>query len=280
MSSETTSHMLARLVNGGGKILIVGGGVENLPHQYVNHPQLLFWDDNFQGHEHKEVPTNVRAIVWGRWISHSTVARLNKVVTARRLLKFPFLKPGQMKSLLADVVSGALKPPVTTSETRQEVPVSELQQEQPEKPRAKIGQVGDLIERHLDWGLDYTVLGTVTRETKRLMSIAEAEGIPTTMGSLMEGIRTRLKRKGIATVNRVPGALLKVPKPKKEKVIAPAHKPVTKGEDDFVTLDRLLEDAITALKLVQEHMPKVREETQRLRGVREKMMALLQHGGE
>ncbi len=270
---ETTPQMLARLVHAGGKVLVVGGGTENLPTKYTNHPQLLFWDDNVQGHEHKEVPANVRVIMWTRWISHSTAGRLNEAVIRRRLLKFPLLRTGELKALLAEIVQEASM----EIKNEQEVQVPQEAVRVVEFERQKSGTVRGFVRTNFNPNLKYSERGVISEEGKRLFELAQVNEIRTTYGSVVEALRVTLKKLGVAT-NRT-STTPRVKKPKGEiRQAGPAvSRPrSTSGNDDFDQLDKLIEDAITAFRLVQEQMSVVREETERWRGMREKMRALLE----
>jgi hypothetical protein len=273
---ETSAQLLARLVHHGGRVLVVGGGTENLPDVYTRHPQLVFWDDESQTHHHKEVPANVKAILWNRWISHSTVARLNDVVNRRRLLKFPMLRTAEIKELLKEIVY--LQPTVSAAK---EVRVVEQEHEVVERPAPKqrLGSLKDFVRQNYDRSRDYSQVGEKTKESDRLLPLVAAAGLTTTPASLAECVRMVIKESG-APLPRS-SSTPKAPATVAKRVVRTRQTPSPKaaGSDDFEQLDKLIDDAITALKLVQEHMPRVRLETERLRDLKTKVIAMLQGGG-
>lgn len=294
---ETDAQMLARLIHTGGKILVVGGGVSELPKQYIEHPALLLWDDNQQGTLQKDVPSNVRAILWNRWISHAMAGRLNLAAKQLRALKFPMLRTREIKMLLSEIVQEERSLPElpasdvkTTTERfdrrvaeqeRQEQPI----QQEPTQEMVKAAQSGNkkgtmqaFIAKHINLQTDWKVRGSIAHEGARLFTLAEKEGLETTQESIKTAVGILVRSLGHTTSRSKPDAEKRTSKKRKTtRTAAPSvRQSAATSKDDFDQLDSLLSDAITALQLVQEHMPKVKKETERLRGMREKMLKMLE----
>lgn len=282
-SPETTAQMLARLIHSGGKILVAGGTVGDLPSRYTGHPALVIWDDNDQDFSHKEVPANVRAILTTRWISHPNRDRLRVAADRMRALRFPNLRARQIKELLSEIIQEAPEPvetvdaaaldqlveqlrPVAATLTREEEGDSELAKKSP-----GVGELTAYIAKHLKVDTDWTVRGSIRREGERLLERIKAEGkIKTTPGSVNQAVGKMVRDLGKATATRRKTAAVAIKTRETEGI--PAG---TKKGDDFDELMSLLGDAVSALKLVQEHMPKVRKEVEKLRTVRDRMMKAL-----
>lgn len=279
-----TPELIARLLKDGGRLLLVGGNVEALPDAYKNHPQLILWDDDRQSNEHKEVPSNVRIIMWNRWVSHSMVARLNEAARQLRAIKFPMLRTREIKELLAEVIQA--DPLETPAEEVAKIVEEEVQTEEREelasvppvnpepvqgvdmarkKSTRKPAPLQEFIAKHLDINKDYSVKGSIKKEADRLFAIAEKERFKTTIGSMTNAVALVIRAMG----KKSPGAAA----PRKTSV---STRPATSSKvpDDFEELENLIQDAIIAMKLVQEHLPKVRKETERLRGLHAKVRAL------
>jgi hypothetical protein len=102
--SETKAEVVARLLKMGGKVLVVGGGVTALPRRYTTHPQLVFWDDQRQSHEHREVPSNTRGVIVNRWCSHATMRRVRDATERMRIPLFAMLRTHEIKELLTTFI--------------------------------------------------------------------------------------------------------------------------------------------------------------------------------
>lgn len=270
---ETTPELLARLVNEGGRILLSGGGLSKLPAEYQDHPKLIIRDDNVDNGAFKRpIPSNVRAIIWNRNISHEAAGRLNQAVEGLHALKFPMQRTAEIRQLLSCIVP--LSTAIMEEEVESEaVPTSievhtEETTDMAKKPAEK-GSVKAFVAKYIDVKKDFSARGSITAEGARLYQKAKSEGLKTTENSLIQAV----------------GVLLREWKGAKEKkpFIAPAPAKKKASNDDFSELDELIAEAINkleasvaAIKLVQEHLPKVKVETERLRGLRERLMKVLE----
>lgn len=270
--SESTAQLLARLIHTGGRILIVGGEIKDLPRTYHEHPAILLWDDNVQEFSRREVPSNVKAILWNRWCSHDTARKLNDAAVRLRALKFPMLRTREIKEMMSEIVQQDVPVDVSPAQVQTELEKA-LEREQKSEEReetemAKKGRVAEgelqkFIARHMKVDVDYSVRGSIAREGERLFEKAKGENFETTLASMRQAVGRAVRGMGKRTVAR----------PKRTpSTVSSAQQ---KSMDDFEELDHLIQDAIAAMRLVQEHLPKVRKETERLRGVRDKMRKLL-----
>lgn len=286
---ESTAQALSRLVHHGGKILVVGGGVADMPDRYTRHPAIEWWDDHDQGILHKEVPLNVRAILWNRWISHAMAGRLNDIVRSRRILKFPMLRTKEIKTLLSELINTpvveetmqiheqpvyATAPPPTQEPKVEPVTMSKAGvTAAPEKKQT----IRSFVAKYLSLDGDWTKRGSVRRESERLAKLSKEQHLNFNPNSIRLMVGTVIKELGLPAwrksgkkreVKKTKVAI--VPSPKVAKAVASA-----KINDDFSEFEHLVVDAIAAMELVREHLPKVRKETERLRTLREKMRSML-----
>jgi hypothetical protein len=126
---EQEAQLLTRLVNErGGKILVVGGEIKDLPRPYHNHPSLLLWDDNQRNLGSRVVPANVRAIIWNNFTSHPTVNHLNRVAKKIQAVRLPFLKPREIRAVLNGFVpcTEQVAAPVNPSTLEKPVNIKEM----------------------------------------------------------------------------------------------------------------------------------------------------------
>lgn len=294
-----TPELVASILKKGGKCLIAGGEVGNFPKEYQEHPQLILWDDNVQEYIHKEIPSNVKIIMWSRWLSHAHARKLNNAAKDLRAIKFPLLKPREIKHMLAEfmqadaveLTNGELDKAIEETIAKQDemfapdepvflpsdlVESSERVNEAitaaenitekdyitvPKKTIVAAGELTRFVARNINLHIDYKVRGSQSKEGKRLFDKAKSEGLKTTASSVIQAVGVIAR-----SIGKNKAAPLKT-------VAAVTGIKVT---DDFEELDKLLSDAIESLKLVQEHMPKVRKETERLRGMKEKFRQFLE----
>jgi len=282
----TSPELIAHIMKGGGRILVVGGETKDLPRQYHEHAQILIWDDNQQNLLNKEVPSNVKVILFSRWISHTMAARLHKAAKQLNALKFPMLRPREIKELLAEVAQTPEPPSAAPIEVIEqhieqinstnapEFPdyVSEPEVKDTTMAKQDLGSVTKFVARNVNINQDYTQKGSIRREGLRLYLLAEKEGIKTTEGSILNATSLAIRNVG-KTTSRKPGQSRKAKTTREEPTTTTTKSSTT---DDFEELEKLIVDAIAAMKLVQEHLPKVRKETEKLRGLKAKFMKLLE----
>lgn len=272
-------ELVATILKHGGRLLLVGGDMESLPRPLLEHPQILVWDDTRQNLLNKEIPSNVKVIIYNRWVSHSLVAKLNVAAKQLRAVKFPMQKQREIRELLAHIAQAEPQPvsPIDVEVEIEKVnktaePAFPEYHEEPEveettnmaKTQSK-SPLKDFIAKHMNINLDYSVKGVKITEARRLFEIAEKEGLKTTQGSISQGIYVMVRElKGKKPVRKA--STTRESSREKQQSVG----------DDFEELGRLISDAIVAMKLVQEHLPKVRKETEKLRGMKNKFLKLLE----
>lgn len=271
------------IVQNGGRVLLVGGGLAKLPIAYHEHPRIMVWDDEVEGIQNRTIPATVKVIMWSRRISHATTIRLNNAVQGLHAIKFPMMKVRDIKNLLSEVipvgpeysVNGVEidEEPITKTEfiplTKPEVKVERVKETvMVKRNTVKSGSVKNLVINNIGPDVDFSKRGSIAKEARRLMVIAKADGLETTEGSINQAIRAHLIKSAKETTELVNAPL--------EKSRRETVKPLGLSKnDDFDELDKMLVDAVAAMKLIQEHMPKVKKEVEKLRVLREKMLTLL-----
>jgi len=278
-SSETQSQLIVRLLNRGGKILVAGGETKDLPERITRHPQIIIWDDNQQNVLHKSVPSNVRAIIYNRWVSHAIAGQLREAAGKLGVPVFPMLRTREIKVLLSEVVQEVAT--VAEADPIIEEPVIEVPLSEPTtEPQGKGFITAEELMRPVKRGETKAILdaelkpgesGTIAM-TERLMPIIRSKyHISMTPDALRQAVikyRTNEKAAAAArrptTVNSQPATKAKI------KV----------HTDDFVEVEKLLRDAKTAIDLALEFIPKVRKRVELLEARRQKLIDLLGGGEE
>lgn len=262
---ETTPQVIARLLKQGGIVLIVGGGVSKLPLEYHEHPQIRLWDDNAQG-INRDVPSNTRAIIFNRWVSHPTAGRLRRAAIALHIPVFPLLRTRELKDLCMELmhevpptepILALSTPSVDTIGTptveNVEAPVETPELATEETMRKPVrGEIAAFVREHADFKTD-----SFADEARRLLKLLKTKGIKSTFGSLAQCVRVeaqKAKRGGEAVVTP------KKVKDKKQPTVS-----VTSLDFDLDEAVKLLENAKTAIDLLVEFVPKLQQEVQRQR---------------
>lgn len=312
-ANRTTPELLAGLLQQGGKILVVGGAaLADLPERFLEYPRLLFWNDDKQGIEQKEVPQNTRAILVHRWMSHTVVWRMRNAAKQLQIPVLPNLRTREVKELLAGImgeVVEAREPIIETIGqaqfvtgleevferefpgrlTEDETPIERVEtQGEGAGVMAKkgTGKLKTFIAKYIDVDADYTQVGSVKREGDRLMEIARRERLATTEGSMLQGISVCLKQLGIKTSGRGRPGMQR--RSKRTVPATPTADRITEGtairgvgrvvareDGDFEDFERLIDDAITAMKLIKETLPQIKREVSDFRKQRAKLRELL-----
>jgi hypothetical protein len=175
-SPSTSSHSGTgngrSVLANGGVILVVGGRTSNFPNEYREHPRLVFWDST-ENHRIDQVPANTKAIVFTKFVDHSLSGGLYNYARQKGII---FTPPDKGTHRVKDTLDQLLG----------ENPV-----EAHKKVIAAKGSIKALIEKHCDFSK-----GTA-EEARRLLAIAQSEGIPTTIGSLNQGIQGIRRARGL-----------------------------------------------------------------------------------
>lgn len=196
-SLETKSEIITRLAKQGGYILLVGGRLNEMGSPFTTHPQILIWDDQIQnGIERKEIPSNTRAILCSKWISHTQFKRIKNFADVHHVAIFPFLQKREIKEMLTDLVSGESVPteiestyslePIVEPEPVQ----SPILMKDDVMRKLKRGEINEILSKELN-----TDCKVVAIEAKRLMPIISGKyNIKQTSSALEQAIRSYLKK--------------------------------------------------------------------------------------
>jgi hypothetical protein len=300
LNPKKTPELVASIMRNGGKLLLVGDGVTDLPREITEHPQIILWDNsNGTLNQSREVPPNTKIIMYNRWVRHSISNKLDIAAKQLHALKFPMLRSREIKELLMQFTQADALP-ISPDEVNQQVesiisdepestePISKYESDMPNelgeqinkelevimanvKKNSRPAPLKDFIIKHIDLKKEYGKKGTMAEEARRLMEKAKSVGLKTTIGSMNQCIYTLLKeiklnksKPEFKSEHGTPASLAAHVKVKVKSTTT----------DDFEQLDKMVDDAIAALKLIQEHLPKVRKETERLRSMKAKVMAL------
>lgn len=280
--SETNVEVVCRLLKNGGYLLVAGGSVDSLPDKIRNHPQIILWDDNSQGVTRKEVPSNTRAILYNRWVSHATAHKLRFAAQKLNIPTFPMLKTREIKDLLTQMILEQEPVPTITTETI-EVPEPLVDETQNNKGyltkeemmrKWKKGEQHELILKLLkdsDFDMKYIDV------TKRLLPIISGEyHIKTTEASMAQAVRVVMLKTGRKKLNQsISRGMKGLPKSNVEKEIPELA--VATSSDDFAEAEKLLKDARAALDLFLDFIPKLRKEILALRKKQQKIRELMEN---
>jgi hypothetical protein len=96
---------LVRCLQGGGVAVIVGGRTTNFTDAQRRDPRFEFWDSTDPRTPKRDLPSNARAVIFTRYLSHHTDIRLRKQAKKRGIFCLPgFWETGELREELQRVV--------------------------------------------------------------------------------------------------------------------------------------------------------------------------------
>jgi len=156
------------LLEDGGVLLVVGARTTNIDPAWREHPRVVFWDSTDPSTARSDVPTNARAIIYTRWVSHAVTDRLIKTARDRKLTIFPMITSTHtLNDKIGEVLGVALEKKGT---------------------RPTRGALQDFVLKQANFA------NTPSAEGARLFALARESGLATTPNSVMECLR-RIRRK-------------------------------------------------------------------------------------
>lgn len=284
----------------GGQVLCVGGGIRdwNLPKS----PLFIYWDDGSGGDKNINrwsIPSNIRGIAYGKWISHSTVSRLRNAANSLRIPIFPMLRAREMRELLHSVESqvsdhldhvrdeskyvvskyesdmpGFIEPPPLSDgegiKHNEDAPAVLMKEDlltkeegekqmSPKKQIAKRGQITALVA-----SLDDPSLGP-TISAKKIFTYAQEKGLVTTEASIAQSVYKYRKntQPPISKALRAAAKATSSPRAKRKTVGKQVE------TDDMAQALSLINEAKAALELLGELLPKLSVEGDKIKKLRE-----------
>ena len=95
------------LLDGGGIVTVIGARESNVP-EYWDDPRCVFMD----GYDavSRGLPQNARAVVFTRWVGHSSFKGIMRQIRKRRITAFPVQGTGQLKRTLASLLHTTTTP--------------------------------------------------------------------------------------------------------------------------------------------------------------------------
>lgn len=149
------------LLEDGGVLVVVGTRTTNVSDEWRSHPRVQLWDSTDPDTRRRELPSNARAVIYTRWVSHDLTNRLIKTARDRgNVTLFPISSTHALNDKIAELFG---MKPLTTAPTT-----------------AKKGALKQLVIEHAD----FTVSPKV--EAQRLFALAREKGIATTPTSVAE----------------------------------------------------------------------------------------------
>jgi hypothetical protein len=213
---------LVELLKDGGVAVIVGGRSSNFTQEMRDNPRLEFWDSTDPKTRTRDLPSNTRAVLFTKWLSHETDGRLRKQAKKRGIFCKPGVhETGELRIELQRVVDNTLSvkpmtdppPPVSAPAPtldrvfeRVVLPPPAMPTPEPSvaldvtpipPPKVKTGRrnargVAAFVAAHCD-----VHAVERTREAERLLALMQAEGMNSTVKSVMESLRLASKKAGV-----------------------------------------------------------------------------------
>lgn len=303
---ETKIETVARLLRTRGGYLLVAGELGDLGYRINNHPQIITWDlmQSETRYFQKDVPSNVRGILFNRHLGHQLVAKLRNAAEKLHIPMFPMLSTRELKDVLNALIQhmklSEVKfkdAPDTTDyfdkvkyveelNSRSKVPVTIIENSDPLNARLLMGAITEPkdSEAHLNTesSKDSNQMRSVKRgETAEIFSEFLGNDSP---GDEAEKLAIVFKNRGIKiTEGAIKQAIHKYrsssPKPvAKVKSIIKSTKAIKTStlEQRITDAEEMLSNALAAINLFQELLPEIKGELDKLRGKQAAFRALIE----
>lgn len=289
---ELLANAVQACVKQQSRILIIGTKPGNLPAWTTEHPQILLWESNGTEVERASaIPDGVGAVLFLKWIGHRQHKRI--LDAARRVAPFVYAHPallgtGEVRRLIAPLAPETAQPVVTPT------PAGQPSWE---------GSLFGFVEKHYEHGIDH---GHQKAEAERILRLAYAHGLTTTLGSVQatvstvhRGIERERENARLASMPPPPdvpellakpldpakvahlttGTLLppeKPPvaeKPSVKALVAAGAASEAQVDTSLTELLRMLDDAVAVLGLAREQLVDLSTKNRALRESREALRA-------
>lgn len=262
-----------RALNGGGTLLLVGGRSTNFDDTIRQHPRITVWDSTDPATDRKDPPDNTKVIFCTRFIRHTMFHKLQRFAQKRHILMMPgFGGTGEIKevvnmALAVTPTAPPTAPPLLTStivnpSTMFPDPSADTDVDAG-APQRK-GAVKAFVAQHANLDAVPTI-----DEARRLLALAETEGISTTVASLSQILYLlRRERDGLPSVVKAPPPTTK----KASAIVGPPASNVTEAL-------RLIDETMTGLVLVREAVIKVQADESHMQATMTALRGFLSTAG-
>jgi hypothetical protein len=268
---------LRSVLEGGGKVIVVGGTMNPNWSRFKDHPQIVFWTGSQSEIERHlkngdNFPPNVKGVILSRFLSHSQGGKVIAEAKRKRALIMNGQNDGEVTRLLEQLTTPEPKP-------EPEAPRPILVKKELRPP--KHGEIGKLLQEH------YKPDVPNIDAARKLLKIAEEKGIKSTEGSMQQAIYAFKKKLGLTSptartshgvrvgVVTAPGGKKTVEtiQPRKETRIQDAK--TTQIEMDEITpLLKIVDDIQASFSLLRDALVRMHEQGEEYRRLKEKLSSL------
>jgi hypothetical protein len=228
-----------------GNILIVGAKASNFSEEIKTHPRVMIWDSQNEHWTNKDLPSNIQAIFFTRWVGHAPFSRILGEARKRHITLFNPDGTGMIAKQVKELL--AIKEETEMATVHVELPQTvkydrKLEVKNP-YPSSKL----HVFLPYIDWDKNNT------ENANTLIKKAEELGVTTTLPSLANFIGVQRKK--------VTGKGLKDTHPIVKKV-----KPVTVKSDTGIDVSvQMFDEAIKNLQDMRTFFLDTVEENRRLK---------------
>lgn len=179
-----------------GNILIVGVKASNFDEEIRTHPRVIMWDSQNEHWTDKNLPQNVRAVFFTRFIGH---AAFKNILQEARKKHISIFNP-EGTGIIARQVKELLATPKSV-ETLSHFLEKETKEMTIEPVKKQMNKLKPLIQ-HIDPNKSHR------DNARQLLQVANAAGIQTTYASLCQfvGVEAKKRIKSLPTTDRPPSA--------------------------------------------------------------------------
>ena len=258
---EVDGMGLHNLIAKGGKVVVVGGRMNEQWERYSENPCFEFWtgdpkeiERRFPKGGRRNLPSNTRGVILSRFVSHSVSRRIVDEARRRRFVIMGPKNDGELAKLLDQIA---------TEPKKKEQPMSEeaAATQEIELRRPRHGELQDWAKKHDD------ASKPIHEVANMLYPKIIASGIQTSITSVAQAIGT-MRRKAGVYANPTLSQTLKAKKGGAREKKAPVAKPLSPAamarkpipDDGTESLLKMIDDLIAGISLLQDAVRRMHEQ--------------------
>ena len=256
---------LHSIIANGGKVLVVGGQMNQGWRAYENHPQIVFWcgsQSEIARHlkNGNNFPTNVHAVIMSRFISHSESNKITEEARRKRCTIMVNKNDGEITEILDEIT----RTPIAKPPSSEPLPAPKPAQQ----PMPKFKNLREMVQYLMDPDLKISL----KEEGLRLSKISQELGLGGTPESVRKVVSEVRQALGLST-KRLRRSPERKPKntPPETKVVRtleeiaalpeaePKHsrpKPLTPNSE-IIEILKFIDDAMAGLQLAKDAVEKM-----------------------
>lgn len=268
---------LHNLIANGGKVVVIGGRMNDNWRQFTDNPQFIFWTgDRAEIDRHfprggGELPSNTRGVIVSKFISHATAGRIIEEARKKKALIMGPKNDGEVTRLLEEILTPEKTKETSVPEQQVAAPIKELR-------AVRRGELAQYAKKYDE------STKPIAEVAKKVFAIIQADGIMTTENSVAQSIGKMRRDAGVFAKPDISASMKKMHAARRkvagetETIVAPAKstKKMTAKEAETETelLLKMIDDLLAGLTLLKDAVTRMHEHDLEYRSLQAKLAEL------